>query len=42
MYRLRGSAKSSDGFEVVDVIRIPGADVIDPATPGKALSLRTA
>jgi len=42
MYRLRGSAKSSDGFEVVDVIRIPGEDVIDPATPGKALTLRTA
>lgn len=42
MYRLRGSAKSSDGFDVVEVIRIPGADVIDPATPGKALILRTA
>lgn len=42
MYRLRGSTKSSDGFEVVDVIRVPGADVIDPATPGKALTLRTA
>lgn len=41
MYRLRGSAKSSDGFEVVDLIRIPGAEVIDPPTPGKPLVLRT-
>jgi branched-chain amino acid transport system substrate-binding protein len=42
MYRLRGSIKSSQGFDIVDTIRVPGAEVIDPATPGKALQLRTA
>ena len=42
MYHLRGSAKSSDGFEVLEHVRIPGADVIDPPTPGKPLVLRTA
>ncbi len=40
MYRLRGSAKSPNGFEVVEYVRIPGADVIDPPTPGKPLQLR--
>lgn len=42
MYRLRGSDKSPDGFEVVEFIRVPGAEVIDPPTPGKPLQLRTA
>jgi len=42
MYRLRGSAKAAEGFEIVDVIRIRGEEVIDPPTPGKALSLRAA
>jgi branched-chain amino acid transport system substrate-binding protein len=41
-FKVRGSAKSSDGFEVLEVMRIPGADVIDPPTPGQALKLRTA
>jgi branched-chain amino acid transport system substrate-binding protein len=42
MYHLRGSAKSSDGFEVLEHVRIPGAEVIDPPTPGKPLTLRKA
>ncbi|MFC4345488.1 ABC transporter substrate-binding protein [Cupriavidus numazuensis] len=41
MYRLRGSARTTEGFEVVDAIRIPGSDVIDPPTPGKPLVLAT-
>ena len=41
-FRVKGSAKSPDGFEILEVVRIPGADVIDPPTPGRALKLRTA
>ncbi len=40
MYRLRGTAQVADGFEVVEVVVVPGEDVIDPPTPGKALQLR--
>lgn len=42
MYRLRGSEKSPDGFEIVEFVKVPGEDVIDPPTPGKPLKLRTA
>ena len=40
MYKVRGSATASVGYEVLDFIKINGADVIDPPTPGKALQLR--
>lgn len=42
IHRLRGSAKSADGFEVLEMVKVPAAEVIDPATPGKPLQLRTA
>jgi branched-chain amino acid transport system substrate-binding protein len=41
MYRLRGNAKSSDGFDIVESLVIPAEDVIDPPTPGKPMQLRT-
>jgi branched-chain amino acid transport system substrate-binding protein len=41
MYKLRGSAKSPDGFEIVEFLRVPGEEVIDPPTPGKPLQLRS-
>lgn len=42
MFQLRGSAASPDGIEIMETIRIPGAEVIDPPTPGQALQLRKA
>jgi branched-chain amino acid transport system substrate-binding protein len=42
MFRVKGSPKSATGFEVLEYLRIPGEDVIDPPTPGKPLQLRTA
>jgi len=41
MYRLRGNAQSSTGFDIVDVVTVPAEDVIDPPTPGKPLQLKT-
>ena len=35
--RLRGSASSPEGFEVVEFKVLPGKDLIEPATPGKAI-----
>ena len=40
MYRLRGNKEASVGFEVVEHIKLPGADFIDPPTPGKALEFQ--
>ncbi len=40
MYRLRGSKEASVGFEVVEYINLPGADFIDPPTPGKPLEFQ--
>lgn len=37
MYRLRGSKTASVGFEVVEYIKLPGEQFIDPPTPGKPL-----
>lgn len=42
MYRIRGSAKAPDGFEVLDYVKVDGAAVIDPPTPGKPLVLKSA
>jgi branched-chain amino acid transport system substrate-binding protein len=39
-YRVRGSASSSDGFEVVEFATVPGEEVIDEPTPGKPLKFR--
>lgn len=33
--RVRGSATASDGFEVVEFVKVLGEDVIEPASPGK-------
>lgn len=33
--RVRGSATASDGFEVVEFVKVPGEDVVEPASPGK-------
>jgi len=35
-------ANNSDGWKVTQIKRYPGADVIEPATPGKALVLKSA
>jgi len=40
MYRLRGSRAASIGFEIVEYLRMPGEDFIDPPTPGKPLEFK--
>lgn len=35
--RVRGDADAKEGFEVVESKVLPGADLIEPATPGKAI-----
>ncbi|WP_426990882.1 ABC transporter substrate-binding protein [Cupriavidus sp. 30B13] len=40
MYRLRGSRTAAAGFEVLEYIKMPGQDFVDPPTPGKPLSFR--
>ena len=37
MYRVRG-ASNDDGFEVVDYRVVDGAEVIEPAAPGKPVA----
>jgi branched-chain amino acid transport system substrate-binding protein len=40
LYRLRGSKSASEGFEVVEFIRKPGEEFLDPATPGQPLAFK--
>lgn len=40
MYRLRGSKTASAGFEVVEYVKMPGEEFIDPPTPGKPLAFK--
>ncbi|AMS45512.1 ABC transporter substrate-binding protein [Aminobacter aminovorans] len=39
-YTLVAAADNEDGFAVTDFVKLPGADLAEPATPGKALELR--
>jgi len=41
MYRLRGS-NASTGFDILEYIKLPGEEYIDPPTPGKPLHFRFA
>ncbi|BCN40878.1 amino acid ABC substrate-binding protein [Alicycliphilus denitrificans] len=40
MYRLRGSKAASAGFEVVEFVKMPGEEFIDPPTPGQPLAFK--
>ena len=40
LYKLRGSEKTPEGFEVVEYIRKPGEEFMDPPTPGVALAFK--
>ena len=40
MYHLRGSKTASAGFEIVEYVKMPGEEFIDPPTPGKPLAFK--
>lgn len=40
LYKLRGSATKTEGFEVVEFVVKPGQEFVDPPTPGIALAFK--
>lgn len=41
LIKIEASETAESGFEVTDSVSLPGADIIEPATPGKAMELKT-